>query len=292
MAVPSRREFIRLTGCGLAAGALPVESFQKAEKEKRKPRSFSFRLGVASYTFRNFDLDRTLSMVQSLGIDQLCLKSMHLPLEYSDEQITAAVDKIRSTGIRPYGAGVIYMKTESEVLQAFRYAKSAGLEIIIGVPDPPLLKIVEEHVRKQGIRLAIHNHGPDNDLFPTPESVYRSVQDLDAGIGLCVYIGHTVRAGVDPCRALRECAGRVLDVHIKDVSAPSKEGNTVEIGRGVVDTAGVLETLAKTGFSGVAAFEFEKDGDNPLPGLAESVGFVRGVLSMMDDRWTAGRSGK
>jgi len=281
MAVPSRREFIRLTGCGLAAGALPAVPVEKKGKKSGNPRSLAFRLGVASYTFRNFDLDQTLSMVQRLGIDQLCLKSMHLPLEFTGEQIRASIDKIRSAGIRPYGAGVIYMKNESEVLQAFSYAKSAGLEIIIGVPDPPLLKLVDEQVRKLRIRLAIHNHGPDNDLFPTPESVYRSVRDLDPGIGLCVDIGHTVRAGVDPCRALRECQGRVLDVHIKDVSAPSREGNTVEIGRGIVDTTGVLKTLVKTGFSGVAAFEFEKDGENPLPGLAESVGFVRGVLSAM-----------
>ncbi|MBN1894518.1 sugar phosphate isomerase/epimerase [bacterium] len=288
MANPRRREFIRLAGCGLAAGTLPVLPLPAKKGDNKKPSPLSFRLGVASYTFRNFNLEQTLDSVRKLGLDHLCLKSMHLPLESTGEQIRAVVDRIHTAGIRPYGAGVIYMNTESEVLNAFRYAKSAGLDIIIGVPDPSLLKRVDEQVKSQGIRLAIHNHGPDNDLYPTPESIYRSIRDLDPGIGLCVDVGHTIRAGVDPCRALREYSDRVLDIHIKDVTAASREGNTIEIGRGVIDTVELLKTLVKTGFSGVAAFEFEKDGENPMPGLAESVGFVRGVLSTMGYRSNRG----
>jgi inosose dehydratase len=32
------------------------------------------------------------------------------------------------------------------------------------------------------------------------------------------------------------------------------------------------------GYAGTAAFEYEKDEKDPLPGLAESAGYVKGVL--------------
>jgi sugar phosphate isomerase/epimerase len=68
-------------------------------------------------------------------------------------------------------------------------------------------------------------------------------------------------------------------VHIKDVTAAAKEGGTIEIGRGVIDIPKFLKTLIKLNYKGSVSFEFEKDGKDPLPGVAESVGYVRGVLA-------------
>jgi sugar phosphate isomerase/epimerase len=73
----------------------------------------------------------------------------------------------------------------------------------------------------------------------------------------------------------------LLDVHIKDVSAASKEGRTVEIGRGVIDIPRFLRTLLRLNYKGTVSFEFEKDADDPLPGVAESLGYVRGVLAVI-----------
>ncbi len=39
--------------------------------------------------------------------------------------------------------------------------------------------------------------------------------------------------------------------------------------------------LLKKKYAKVVSFEFEKDGKDPLAGLAESVGYVRGVLKML-----------
>ena len=104
---------------------------------------------------------------------------------------------------------------------------------------------------------------------------------LDQRIGLCIDIGHTKRLGLDPSEAAKKYADRLHDVHIKDVSAETAEGSTIEIGRGVIDIPKFLRTLQKIDYQGNVSFEFEKDGKDPLPGVAESVGYVRGVLSVI-----------
>jgi len=236
-------------------------------------------LGMASYTFREFSLAETLQMTKRLGLERVAFKSFHLPLESSDEEIKAAAEKTRASGLDLYGCGVVYMKDEEEVNRAFHYAKTAGMSIIIGVPNPDLLKMVSKMVNKYNIKVAIHNHGPGDRLYPTPESAYLKIKDLDPRIGLCIDIGHTQRAGIDPSESALKFADRLHDVHIKDVTAATKQGGTIEIGHGVIDIPKFLRTLIKLNYKASVSFEFEKDGKDPLPGVAESVGYVRGVLA-------------
>jgi inosose dehydratase len=279
----SRREFVNR---GLAAGAVLtaspfLRSFHGREASPgSKPRR-AFALGVASYTFREFSLEAALAMTARVGLDRISIKDVHLPLDSPDAAIAAAVARIKEAGIIPYGCGVIYMKVPAEVERAFAYAKAGGFGIIIGVPDPKLLSLAETLVRASGIALAIHNHGPGDPLYPTPQSVYDRVKGLDPRIGLCLDIGHSLRAGVEPAEAAEACAERLLDVHLKDVTAASREGRPVEMGRGVLDIPRFLRALVKIGYAGTASFEYEKDGRNPIAGLAESVGYVRGVLAAL-----------
>ncbi|MCK4346796.1 MAG: sugar phosphate isomerase/epimerase, partial [Bacteroidales bacterium] len=204
------------------------------------------------------------------------------PIDSSEAEIQAVVKKVQDAGITLYGGGVIYMKNEQEVNRAFEYARLAGMKVIIGVPEHHLLPLVEKKVKKYGIKLAIHNHGPGDERYPSPESAYEKIKDMDPGMGLCIDIGHTQRLGTDPSIPVEKYFDRVHDVHIKDVSSATKEGGTIEIGRGVIDIPGFLKVLIKKGYTGKIAFEFEKDADNPLPGLAESVGYVRGVLDTVN----------
>ena len=238
-------------------------------------------LGMASYTFRKFGLEETIAMTKRLGLQRIALKNFHLPLNSSDEEIKRVAKKVRDAGLDLYGCGVVYMKDEAEVHNAFRYAGAAGMKVITGVPEYNLLKLVEQKVKETGIELAIHNHGPGDKRYPTPQSAYEKIKDLDAGMGLCVDVGHTQRSGLDPADVISMYADRVLDIHLKDVSAATKEGGTVEIGRGVIDIPKLLQTLLKIKYAGSASFEFEKDADDPLPGTAESVGYVRGVLTVI-----------
>jgi sugar phosphate isomerase/epimerase len=279
----TRRQFLKLVGEGTAASLAVVSGCSRthAQQSRRaKPASKRlFHLGLASYTFRKFSLDQTLTMTRRLGLEYIALKSFHLPLESTQAEIKTVAARVKSAGLNLYGGGVIYMNSDAEVHRAFDYAKAAGMQVIIGVPKPELLGLVNTKVAQYDIKVAIHNHGPGDMVYPTPQSAYEKIKDLDRRVGLCIDIGHTERAGTDPSESAQKYADRLLDVHIKDVSEATAQGTTVEIGRGVIDIQRFISTLQNIRYTGIVSFEFEKDEQDPLPGLAESVGYVRGVLA-------------
>jgi len=278
----NRRRFLQLAGLGTVASLAGTTSVaaqnQNTQENRSRPK---FELGLASYTLRKFDLDKTLVMTKRVGLKYIAFKDSHLPLDSTPEQIEAAVRKVKDAGLELYGGGVIYMRNEQQVNNAFDYAKAAGMKIIIGVPNHDLLPLVNEKVRQYDIKVAIHNHGPTDKIYPTPASAIEKIKDLDPRIGLCIDVGHTQRAGIDPSEPAEQFADRLLDVHIKDVSAASAKGSTVEIGRGVIDVPKFLRTLLKINYAGIVSFEHEKDADDPLAGLAESIGYVRGALAVL-----------
>ena len=278
----SRRNFLRLSGAGLIASQAPsVLAGNYAPYRGIPGTGIPFELGIASYTFRQFSLEETIAMTGRLSIKKLCLKSMHMPLTSTPEEIRGMAAKVREAGIDLYGAGVVYMKTIEEVDHAFTYAGIAGMKVIVGVPEHDLLEHCNKKVKETGINLAIHNHGPGDDRYPSPESAYQRIKNMDPGMGLCVDIGHTIRIGLDPVKETAKFMDRVLDIHVKDVDKAEETGNTCEIGHGVIDIPGFLKMLIKENYNKIVSFEYEKDGKDPLAGLAESVGYVRGVLRMI-----------
>lgn len=270
-----------MAGLSLAAASMPVVTISSAPAVKGRNKDIPFELGMASYTFRHFPLEDALEMTRRLNIKNIAFKSMHLPLDSTREEILAVREKTKETGLNLYGAGVVYMKNEEEVNNAFEYAATAGMKVIIGVPEHELLELVDRKVKEYNIKLAIHNHGPGDERYPSPESIIEKVRHLDRRVGMCMDIGHTQRIGIDPALSAERFFDRMHDVHMKDVSSSTAEGHTVETGRGVIDIPAFLSVLVDKGYTGKVSFEFEKDEKDPLPGLAESVGYVRGVLEMM-----------
>ncbi len=276
----SRRHFIKMASIAAAASLTGAKNslaqVRGSQKRADKP---LFELGLASYTLRKFDLDDTLAMTKRVGLKYICFKDFHLPMDSTPAQIRAVVAKVKEAGLILYGGGVIYMRSRDQVNLAFDYAKAAGMKVIVGVPVHELLPLVDKKVKEYDIKVAIHNHGPGDKVYPTPASAYERIRDLDKRIGLCNDIGHTMRAGSDPAVSAKKFADRLLDVHIKDVSEATAKGHGVEIGRGVIDIPKFLKMLVKIKYSGIVSFEYEKDADDPMAGLAESVGYVRGVLA-------------
>jgi len=280
----SRREFLKNAGLGAAALTALSSSGCVAPTTSpvSDPAAPRIMLGMASYTIRKFDLDKALAMVQRLGLQRMVFKSDHLALNSTDAQIKQAIAKAQAKGIEVYGCGTVYMKTAAEVEQAFHYAQTAGMKMIVGAPNVELLPLVEQKVKATDVWLAIHNHGPDNPLYSSPLDAYALVKNMDRRMGLCLDIGHTQRFGLDPVVVFKTTFDRVFDVHIKDVSAPTKAGKTVEIGRGIIDMVGFLKTVVALKYAYTLDFEHEKDDTDPLPGVAESIGYVRGVLKMLN----------
>ncbi len=308
----TRRTFFKRAGLGLAAAAAPGALPSAALAQRTAGQPDLFKVAVAGYTFNKFKLDKeaaladalkknpqatlkdipdqTLEMLKRVDVHYLCIKDFHLPLTSTDDEIKAFHEKCASFGVTGYGVGPIYMGTEEDVNNAFAYAKRVGVKVLVGVPfklvekkrvaSPELLTLINEKVKEYDIQYAIHNHGPDMpELFPTAESAIAMIKDMDKRVGLCLDIGHQYRdGGKCPIKALQDFADRVHDIHIKNVTAPDKSGKGIEMPRGQLDIPAFVRALRKVGYAGACSLEYEKDMNDPLPGIAESIGYFKGVL--------------
>ena len=274
----TRRTFFKTAGIAVSAAAM--SDMVKGDGSVYAS-SAPLEMGMASYTFRKFSLEDCLAMTKRLGLKRIAFKSFHLPLNASAETIKETLQKVHDAGLVLYGGGVIYMKNEKQVSQAFEYARAAGMNVIIGVPNHDLLDLVEKKVKEYDILLAIHNHGPSDKVYPGPQSVYEKVKNRDPRMGLCIDIGHTQRLGLDPSQEFVKYKDRVFDLHLKDVTKAEADGKTIEIGRGVINMPKFIKTLIENHYTGTASLEFEKDANDPLPGSAESIGYLRGIMATL-----------
>lgn len=242
------------------------------------PRGYEdFKIGVAGYTYRSFDIDQTLAFLKSMEVHYMSVKDWWLPLDSTKEQMDAFKAKCREYDVKPYILGPIYMRSEAEVDRAFAYAERYGSDVFIGVPNYELTDYVIKKVKDTGIKVAIHTHGPDGAPFPNIQKVAEVYKDPSLGIGCCMDLGHSVRMGEDIVKDIKKYKAWIYDIHIKDESEASKKGQTWEMGRGVMDFRPIVKVLRQIKYKGVVSLEFEKNGKNPHPGVAESIGYLRGV---------------
>ena len=238
-----------------------------------------FKLGIAGYTFLNFDLDKTLDVMQKMNMKYLCIKDFHLPLNSTDAQIKDFHAKLAEKGVTGYAVGPIYMRSTAEIDQAFAYAKRVGVRLVVGVPNIELLPYVDKKVKEYGFNFAIHLHGPDQATYQDADEVWERTKDLDPRIGMCLDIGHNFRnGGKDPAIALRKYFSRVYDIHLKDVTGPTKAGSSVEVGRGLLDIPAFIQAMRAVGYSGMVSLEHERNMKDPFTGIGESIGYFRAMI--------------
>lgn len=279
----TRRLFLKQGFAGaLLLGTAPLLQAGTPDpvKEKKTKPTDLFKLGMAGYTFVNFDLDTTLDTMDKLDVRYLCIKDFHLPMNSTDEQIKAFHQKLSDKNITGYAVGPIYMKSEAEIDRAFDYAKRVGVKTIVGVPNVELLPYVDKKVKEYDFNYAIHLHGPDIKLYPDATDVWNHTKDLDPRIGMCLDVGHDLRNGCDPVADLKKYHTRVFDVHIKDVTDSTKAGRGIELGRGKIDFPALIKMLRRVKYTGVCSLEYEKDMKNPFMGIAESIGYFKAVTDM------------
>lgn len=279
-----RRRFFKtglLASSLLGAGILPRAAQAALTKPERDP-SDGLKLGLTSYTLRKFTLVQTLAMTKAAGVRYISLKDMHLPLKSTREERQEVHQKVVEAGLTLMGGGVITLKNDAnEIRAAFEYAKDAGMPTIICSPEPEALDSLEAMAKEYDIRIAIHNHGPTDKKYPSPLDVLRLIKARDSRMGICMDVGHTVRLGEDPVPVIQQCATRLYDFHMKDVTAADPKGKAIEVGRGVIDIVGVLKALLAIHYSGQVALEYEDKPDAPVPGMNESFGYLRGVLAVI-----------
>ena len=253
----------------------PTETQETALSEGRG--SDDFQIGVAGFSYREFSLEETLAFLQSMDVKYFSVKDWWLPLDSTKEQMDAFKAKCSEYGVEGYILGPIYMHSQEEVDNTFAYAQRYGSSMFIGVPDYELLDYVIAKVKETGIKVAIHTHGPDGAAFPDIRTIVEKVQDPSLGVGCCMDLGHTVRMGYDVAEDILTYGEWIYDIHIKDETAATKEGETWEMGRGIIDFVPIIKALRQIDYKGKLSLEFEKNGDNPHPGVAESIGYLRGI---------------
>ena len=272
---PSRRAFLGTAAGVAAASLLPWEA-------PASPRPRRLKVGLASYSLRKFSLDQAIDMCRAMDVRYITLKDVHLPMTATSDEIKAARAKLAAAGITLMGGGVIYMKNdEAAVRKAFEYAKAAGFPLIVGAPDPDAIPLVERMVREYNIPLAIHNHGPEDKSYPAPQDALKLIKDRDRRLGLCMDVGHTVRAGGDPVRTVAELGDRLMDLHVKDLRSADND-TQVEVGKGIVDYPGLIRALHQRNFAGHVALEYEINEDHPEAGIRESLAYLRGVVDAVE----------
>jgi sugar phosphate isomerase/epimerase len=280
----SRRDFVRSGAIAAAALAASRDVFALAQGRPTADEASPIRLGLASYTFRNFSRAQLIGFMKQLNVFALNAKDAkdHLPMD--PQQETAALADYAAAGIKLHAAGAIYFaKDEDEdVRSKFEYCKRAGVGVIVaGGPAIATLPRIEKFVKEYDIRIAIHNHGPEDRLWHSPLDVLRVVKDMDPRIGCCIDVGHAARAGTDVVQAIREAGPRLFNVHMKDLTNFQSKESQVAVGDGIMPVRRMFEALIAMKYDGFVDLEYEIHPDDPMPGVISSFAFMRGVLAGM-----------
>ncbi len=288
----TRREALKTAAVGAFALPLLNTSVWSAEKAAgaAQPQTGGdwengLRLGVATYSTRTMSLDDSIAVLKAIRIKTANIFKAHLNFETASvDECKAAKAKLQAAGIALNGTGVTNLPNdEAKIRKAFDNAKAVNLPVLVCKAPLEALPLVNKLVKEYDLKLAIHNHGPEDAIYPSPLDVWKAVQSYDARIGLCIDVSHTLRAGASAPEAIKAYAARLYDVHLKDTQANvgAKVDIPIEQGAGKIDTRGVLAALLAIKYSGVLTYEYEKEVANPAIGLAESMGYVRGMLKAM-----------
>ncbi|NUO38058.1 MAG: sugar phosphate isomerase/epimerase [Gemmatimonadaceae bacterium] len=287
--VPRRTFLGAMTSAGAAAlAAIPLARVAEAAMiaPPRTPMPgppAPLRLGVASYSLRKFPLDKALEMMRALRTPYVNFKSVHLPYEASSSELASLRRQIEGAGFQIVGGGTITFSkdTDEDVARYFEYARAAGIPLIVGTGAPAVLPRLETFVRRYDIKVAIHNHGPEDPHFPSPYDVLKHVKDMDPRLGLCIDIGHTARTGTDVVQAIVDAGPRLLDMHAKDLRDPMAKASQCIVGEGALPIPEIFRALQTIRYPGLVNLEYEIDADDPLPGMKQSFAYMRGVLAGM-----------
>ena len=215
----SRRSFLQRSAVG-AAAVLTIPSWLTAkggEVNREIADQDAIKLGIAGYSFLNFDLQASLVMMKRMDVKYLCIKDFHLPLDSSAEQITAFHKKLAEFNVKGYAVGPLYMKTKEEIDKAFDYCKKVGVDLMIGIPEIKDLPYVAQKAKEYNIKYGIHNHGPEDKIYPNATVIWNHIKDLDKNLGMCFDMGHDTRDGQDPIKDLQKYKNRIFDIHLKNV---------------------------------------------------------------------------
>ncbi len=233
----SRRSLLRSGAIGAAAFTVSNAMSAWSQPSPASGKPSPIKLGLASYTFRNFSRAQLIGFMKQLNVFALNAKDTkdHLPMDPTAE--AQALADYTAANIKLHAVGTVYFPKDedADIRSKFEYAKRAGVSVIVaGDPAPEVLPRIEKFVKEYDMQFAIHNHGPEDKIWHSPLDVLKAVGKMDPRMGCCIDVGHTVRAGTDVVQAIREVGPRLFDVHMKDLTDFKKKESQVAVGEGIM----------------------------------------------------------
>ncbi len=275
MSDATRRAFLHTIPAAAAAAAASPNASAAASSAP------AIRFGIASYSFREFSRRLCIQYTKQLGISLLTIKEFHALYRSTPEELDRARREFAAAGLTLTGGGTVYMLKEDpeDVKFYFEYARRLGLPMMNVGPTAKTLPIIEKFAREYDIKIAVHNHGPEDRHFPAPSDALKLIRDMDPRMGVCVDVGHTTRTGKDLLEEIEMAGPRLLDVHMKDLRDLKQAASQCDVGDGQMPVPQIFRLLMKMNYSGVVHLEYEINADNPLPGMHRSFAYMRGVLA-------------
>ena len=270
----TRRDMI--SGIGMLAVAAPAANAAASDAAPA-----GFRLGVASYSFREFQRVLAIKMIKQVGVTDVSVKQdFHLPFTLTPAEVTRAAGEFKRAGLTIVSLGNTDLKsTEAEMRKYFEHAKACGVSMLVAAPLHETLGPVEKLAKEYDMRIAIHTHGPEDANFPSPKVVLEAVKGMDPRMGLCMDVGHSMRAGADVVQEVANAGPRLLDMHFKDLKDGKVAASQCPVGEGVMPVVALFKQLQRIGYRGHVNLEYEVEGDDPMPGMLRSLGYMKGVMA-------------
>lgn len=239
------------------------------------------KLGVATYSLREFQRGLALRMMRRIGVTYASVKEYHLPYSSSPAELARGVKDFEQAGVIIAGGGVIYLQKDddADIRRYFEYARACRMPVIAIGPTRQTLPRIEKFVKEYNIKAAIHNHGPEDKHFPSPEVALKALEGMDPRMGVCIDVGHTTRTGTSAVESIRAAGPRLLDMHIKDLRDLKNGDSQCPVGEGAMPVADIFKELKRMNYQGCVNLEYEIEGDDPMLGMAKSFAYMRGVLA-------------
>ncbi|MGA2267107.1 MAG: sugar phosphate isomerase/epimerase [Bryobacteraceae bacterium] len=274
----TRRNFLGAAAgiAGLsAAGVSPASA-------KIEPEPWGIKLGIATYTFRSFDRAKTIEMLKVVQAPWTSIKDgVHFAYNSTPQELKQARAEFDAAGLKVTSAGNISLAKDDpdDIRQRFEIVRNLGLSMMVCIPTHSNIRTVEKFVKEYDMKIAIHNHGPEQKDFPSPQSVLEAVRDMDPRVGLCIDVGHTARTGVDVVESIALAGKRLFDMHVKDLRDFKSRDSQCDVGEGVMPLPAIFKQLKKMNYQGCVNLEYEINAKDPLPGVLRSMFYMRGVLA-------------
>jgi len=284
----TRRRF----GQGMLAGVagLSLNGLASSQTAKVKPSVFGgIQVGVQSYTFRAFTVDKMIETMVAIGLSSVELWDGHLnPGKASEADFKAIKKKFDDAGIKVSAYCVNFpVDSKDDYLdRGFNGALLLGTNVMTSSVKKPIVPRLDQWCQKYKIKLGLHNHwfgyagfkGDRTQEFETPDDFANAFKGASKYMSINLDIGHFYASGFDPVSYLREHHQRIVSLHIKDRDKDADHSNR-RFGQGATPIAETMKLLKQLKFKYAANIEYELEAENPTEGTQTGMEYMKRVLS-------------